>query len=135
FLIFFLLTMLSFLSSRFVPCSIPLHILNRCCSVLGQAINLHKSNIFFSANIPEPLKVDIFHIFQGIVLARSSRYLGLPLGIGRNKKQTFDFVRECVKSKIFSWKHKFFSEAGKEILIKTTLSALPVYVMLVFRLP
>ncbi|GER38816.1 RNA-directed DNA polymerase (reversetranscriptase)-related family protein [Striga asiatica] len=112
-----------------------LNILNLYCFVSGQAVNLHKSNVFFSANTPDALKADICHILQGIVIAKSSKYLGLPLGIGRNKKDTFAFVKECVSSRIMSWRNKFLNEAGREILIKTVLSALPVYVMSIFRLP
>ncbi|CAA0812292.1 Unknown protein, partial [Striga hermonthica] len=55
------------------------------------SINLAKSNIFFSGNTPESVKNSICLILNGIVVAKSSKYLGLPLGIGRNKRDTFSF--------------------------------------------
>ncbi|GER39993.1 RNA-directed DNA polymerase [Striga asiatica] len=112
-----------------------LNILHLYCSVSSQAVNMHKSNVFFSANTPDDIRAVVCQTLHGIVPAKCSKYLGLPLGIGRNKKDTFAFVMECVSSRIHSWKNKYLSEAGKEILIKTVLSSLPGYVMSVFRLP
>ncbi|CAA0840350.1 Unknown protein, partial [Striga hermonthica] len=50
-------------------------------------VNLNKSAIFFSRNTPEPLKLAICDALNGIVCHKSSRYLGLPLGIGKSKKE------------------------------------------------
>ncbi|CAA0832557.1 Unknown protein, partial [Striga hermonthica] len=53
----------------------------------GQAINLQKSAIFFSKNTPQRLRTSICAILNGITVHRSTRYLGLPLGIGRSKRE------------------------------------------------
>ncbi|CAA0818222.1 Unknown protein, partial [Striga hermonthica] len=53
----------------------------------GQAVNLQKSAIFFSKNTPEAVKLSICSSLRGIVTHRSTRYLGLPLGIGRAKRE------------------------------------------------
>ncbi|CAA0822586.1 Unknown protein, partial [Striga hermonthica] len=58
----------------------------------GQKVNLQKSGIFFSRNTPSNLRDSICNVLQGIVPHRSTRYLGLPLGIGRSKKEAFDFI-------------------------------------------
>ncbi|CAA0809638.1 Unknown protein, partial [Striga hermonthica] len=70
-----------------------LHILNCYCAASGQSVNLHKSSIFFSKNTPDSLKMSICNIFPGIAVAKYSKYLGLPLGIGRSNKDTFSFVK------------------------------------------
>ncbi|CAA0838481.1 Unknown protein, partial [Striga hermonthica] len=50
-------------------------------------VNLQKSCIFISRNTPQTLKDRICRVLQGIIPHRSTRYLGLPLGIGRSKKE------------------------------------------------
>ncbi|CAA0843248.1 Unknown protein, partial [Striga hermonthica] len=58
----------------------------------GQKVNLQKSGIFFSRNTPSNLRDSICNVLQRIVPHRSTIYLGLPLGIGRSKKEAFDFI-------------------------------------------
>lgn len=60
------------------------------------------------------------------------KYLGLSILIGRSKYNMFHWIKERVWSKIINWKHKFISQAGREILIKAVLQALPIYPMSVF---
>ena len=62
-------------------------------------------------------------------------YLGLPYLVGRSKWEVFAFVRERVWKKAHGWKEKLLSRAGKEIMIKSILQAIPTYVMSVFALP
>lgn len=45
------------------------------------------------------------------------------------------YIVERVKLRAQSWKHKLLSMAGKEILIKAILQALPTYVMSIFKIP
>ncbi|CAA0840074.1 Unknown protein, partial [Striga hermonthica] len=58
----------------------------------GQAVNLAKSAIFFSKNTPHHLQASICSALNGISSHRSTRYLGLPLGIGRAKREVFDYI-------------------------------------------
>lgn len=55
--------------------------------------------------------------------------------IGRSKTQIFNAVKERVAKRLGSWKGKLLSQAGKEILLKAVVSAMPLYVMSDFRLP
>ncbi|CAA0816391.1 Ribonuclease H-like superfamily protein, partial [Striga hermonthica] len=66
---------------------------------------------------------------------RSTRYLGLPLGIGRSKKEVFDYILEAIRGKLQGWKTKLLSSADKEVLVKSVLQALPVFSMTCFKLP
>ncbi|CAA0842995.1 Unknown protein, partial [Striga hermonthica] len=52
-------------------------------------VNLRKSSIFFSKNVNVGMQEDICAILEGIRVHSSSRYLGLPRGIGKSKKETF----------------------------------------------
>ncbi|KAH9670685.1 putative reverse transcriptase/RNA-dependent DNA polymerase [Citrus sinensis] len=55
--------------------------------------------------------------------------------VGRNKKNFFNEVKLKVVSKISNWQHKFFLSGRKEVLIKAVAQAVPVYTMIIFKLP
>ena len=61
--------------------------------------------------------------------------MGLPLLIRRHKKASFNFIKERVWKKFQGWKEKLLSQAGKEILIKLVVQAIPTYIMSCFKLP
>ncbi|XP_040987655.1 uncharacterized mitochondrial protein AtMg00310-like [Juglans microcarpa x Juglans regia] len=63
------------------------------------------------------------------------KHLGLPSVIGRSKVTAFQHIVEKVCRKLENWKVKFLSQAGKEILIKVVVQAIPTYSMNVFLLP
>ncbi|CAA0824107.1 Unknown protein, partial [Striga hermonthica] len=57
----------------------------------GQRINMDKSSIFFSKNTTINIRNVICSSFVGISCVKSTKYLGLPLGIGRKKKEIFRY--------------------------------------------
>ena len=63
------------------------------------------------------------------------KYLGLPSLIGRNKKASFNYIKERVWKKLQGWKEKLLSQAGKEVLIKAVVQAILTYNMSCFKLP
>lgn len=68
-------------------------------------------------------------------LQRSSKYLGLPSDWGVSKRQIFAWILNRVNMKLKGWKEQIISKAGKEILMKLVVQALPQYAMLVFKIP
>ncbi|KAK6139531.1 hypothetical protein DH2020_026731 [Rehmannia glutinosa] len=66
-----------------------LDILNAYKNFSGQLVNLDKSSIFFSKNVSVGDQSAICQCFGGINPQKFSRYLGLPLAIGRSKKDVF----------------------------------------------
>ena len=66
---------------------------------------------------------------------KQSKYLGLPMVIGRTKRQVFSYIKERVIKRLSNWKEKLLSNAGKEVLLKSVVLALPTYVMSYCRLP
>ncbi|MCI51865.1 RNA-directed DNA polymerase (Reverse transcriptase), partial [Trifolium medium] len=62
-------------------------------------------------------------------------YLGLPSMIGRKKRDIFAYIKDRVWKRINSWRGRALSKAGKEVMIKSVLQAIPSYVMSVYLLP
>ncbi|KAL8105024.1 hypothetical protein AgCh_028986 [Apium graveolens] len=65
----------------------------------------------------------------------SSKYLGLPSLLGRNKSAVFGYLKDKVNVSIQSWAERKVSRPAKEILIKMVAQTLPSYAMTVFLLP
>jgi hypothetical protein len=73
---------------------------------------------------------------MGIGVSSSyEKYLGLPSLVGKSKMKTFEIIQSRVRKRLDGWKDKFLSQAGKEILLKVVVQAIPTYSMSVFLLP
>ncbi|CAL5418630.1 unnamed protein product [Camellia sinensis] len=95
----------------------------------GQLLNLDKSEIVFSANASEVLKEGICGTI-GINRPRPNiKYLGLPTMWGRSKADAYGFLIERMVSKMQGWENNLLSHAGREVLIKAVVQAIPSYDM------
>ncbi|XP_019172068.1 PREDICTED: uncharacterized protein LOC109167502 [Ipomoea nil] len=111
------------------------NILETFTSASGQSVNYTKSTLSFSRNTCTNSKTafcNIMGIREGNL---NGSYLGLPSIIGRNKREILGFIKDKVVGRIKSWTHKFLSRAGKEILLKNVIQAIPTFAMSVFLLP
>jgi hypothetical protein len=66
--------------------------------------------------------------------AKSDKYLGLPVYMGRSRSKMFAYLKDRVWKRIQGWKEKLLSRAGKETLIKAVSQAIPSYAMSCFYL-
>ncbi|XP_042950231.1 uncharacterized protein LOC122282336 [Carya illinoinensis] len=101
----------------------------------GQSLNKQKTSICFSKNKNPAARELILQSTNGVVCGDYNKYLGLPTMIGRYKYMSFRGLKERIWRRMCSWKSVFLSTAGKEILIKSVLQAIPSYTMSVFKLP
>ncbi|CAJ2652454.1 unnamed protein product [Trifolium pratense] len=101
----------------------------------GQEINLTKSEVFFSRNLSSADQEDLSKIMAVRHVLGTGNYLGLPSMIGRKKKAVFAYIKDRIWKRINSWRGRALSKAGKEVMIKSVLQAIPSYVMSVYLLP
>ena len=55
--------------------------------------------------------------------------------VGEKKKHNFVYIKERIWKKLQGWKEKLLSQAGREVLIKSIIQAIPTYSMSCFKLP
>lgn len=61
--------------------------------------------------------------------------MGLPNILGRNKSTALGFLKDKVRQRVQSWDGRWISQAGREVLVKSVVQALPTYAMSVFLIP
>ena len=102
---------------------------------LSQKLNREKTTIFFSKSVSEDTKTQISKYLEVPEVKEYEKYLGLPAVVGRKKKVSLNYIKERVLSKLQGWKEKLLSQAGREILLKAVMQAIPTFAMSCFKLP
>lgn len=94
-----------------------------------------ETTLFFSRNTLQDKQEDIKNWFGAEIIRQHEKYLGLPSLVGKSTCNTFRQLIEKLGTKLFGWKEKLLSNAGKEILIKLVAEIVLTYIMSVFKLP
>jgi len=100
----------------------------------GQKVNIQKTSIISSRNTSAAKRQEILTSSGFSETQRIDTYLGLPSIIGKSKIQSFNNIKDRVQQRLNNWKVRFLSQAGKEILLKAVVQAIPTYSMSVFLL-
>ena len=108
-----------------------LEIYGRCS---GQQVSKAKTTIFFSKSTFEGVKNHIKSALDVPVILQYEKYLGLPSLMEKNKKASFNYIKERVWKKIQGLKEKLLSQTGREILIKAVVKAISTYTMSYLKL-
>jgi hypothetical protein len=101
----------------------------------GQRLNASKTSIFFSKNTTMEDRGQILEASGLPSTQRYDTYLGLPALVGKSRMTAFKGIIDRVWKRLQDWKLKLLSQAGKEILLKAVIQAIPTYCMSVFLLP
>lgn len=126
---------LFFLKANMQNCRVFKNMIDWYCNASGQIVNLDKSCIFFSGNVPPDLKNELCVALGISGVDDPGKYLGLPVVWGRSKCDALNFVKERMVKKIQGWKQNTLTQAGREILIKAVANAVPMYPMACFKFP
>lgn len=100
-----------------------------------QKVNGAKTNLFFGKSIPNSTKVALKNFLGVPKIKEYEKYLGLPVVVGRNKKESLIYIKERIWSKLQGWKEPLLSQAGREVLLKVIVQAIPTFAMSCFKLP
>lgn len=105
----------------------------RCFELVsGLKVNFHKSKLASIATSPGV--VQQFASFLNCkVMAIPFVYLGIPVGGRANCVKTWDPVIKKLRGRLSKWKQKMISFGGRICLIKSVLSALPLFFFIFFQ--
>lgn len=116
-------------------CAVIVDILNCYESASGQKINYEKSEVSFSRGVSSMQRNELTNLLNMRQVDRHEKYLGIPSISGRSKKVIFDSLMDRIWKKLQGWKEKLLSRAGKEVLLKSVIQAIPTYLMGVYKIP
>lgn len=112
-----------------------INILNVFTKASGQKVNLAKSGIIFGSKVDHSIRASISTITSIPVWDNPGKYLGIPADWGGSKVQGLCWLKENVLGKLEGWKRNLLNSAGKEVLIKAVVQAIPSYTMAILQLP
>ena len=132
--LFFTDDSLIFCKASITECNFLQRILTVYEEASGQQLNRTKTSLFFSSNTLDDIQQEIKSKFGAQVIRQHEKYLGLPSLVGKNKRNSFNSIKEKLSKKLAGLKEKMLSKARKEVLIKAVAQAIPMYTMGCFKI-
>jgi len=111
-------------------------ILNLFSKATGMEVNFRKSTI--STNLMSEGEIDrikAYFPFETKSIDDGLKYLGFHLKPNNYKKEDWSWLLDKLEKKLKAWSHKWLSRAGRLVLVKSVLEAIPVYWMSVAWIP
>jgi len=108
-------------------------VIKRClddfCAMSWRKVSYTNSSVYFSNNTSMDMIEEICWILEMPRTEDLGRYLGVPTLHGRISRSAYQGVIEQADKRLAGWKSKCLSLAGCLTLIKSTVCAIPAYVM------
>lgn len=101
----------------------------------GQCITLQKSAVTFGGSLLKEDKEKIQDVLGIFNEGGSSKYLGLPECFSGSKVEILSYLKDRSQCRFDSWFLRKLSQGRKEILIKSTASAILVFAMSCLKVP
>lgn len=95
----------------------------------GMQVNKTKSRVFGALGWNQVNRNRIYDILGLSFTSNLERYLGIPLHVGRVKKEDFSYILEKLKVRLSGWKANLLNMTGRATLVQTTLTTIPLYTM------
>ena len=105
------------------------------CCLSGQSINLEKSELFCSPNLPLRQQNNLALQLGVKLVDKLGRYLGINFELRGNRISDFQELIHKVSGKLQGWTAKLLSQAGRLTLINSVLHSIPIYNFSVFKAP
>ena len=103
--------------------------------VSGQKLNRDKITLFFSKSTLSEMQRQIMEALRVNELKQYEEYLGLPAMVGRNKRASFDQLKQRVWKRLQGWEGKLLSQTNRQVLIKSVIQTIPAFTMSCFKIP
>lgn len=103
-------------------------------SISGLRIN-YKKSIFVPLNLTESHITWVQHVLGCSRAKFPVSYLGMPLTVFKPTRDTYAPLLEKIERRLGGWKSKMLSKGGRLELVRSVLSAIPIYHMTCFQLP
>lgn len=99
-----------------------------------QEINWDKSEMFFF-HTEVASQREIARLFRIKIGQLPRKFLGMPLFFGVGKAKIWKGLLDGCKAKMEGWKSTWLSLVGRLLMLKTVVSAIPIFPMAYFKLP
>ncbi|XP_021774244.1 uncharacterized protein LOC110738176 [Chenopodium quinoa] len=116
-------------------CSNVLGVVQQFYDISGQMLNLQKSFVRFSPNVPENYRESLANSLQLKSLPSLGTYLGLPMDMGRSKRTAYQPLVDKITSRLMSFASLHLSPAAKLVVINSVLIASLNHILSVFKIP
>ncbi|KAH0992246.1 hypothetical protein GBA52_003729 [Prunus armeniaca] len=101
------------------------NLLENFSTASGQKINLHKSTVFFSANVHNRAIITLSNLLQIQHKTTLGRYLGIHNIVSWKDPDNTKLMIKRIRNKFAGWKAQTLSRAGRLTLIKASVSRIP----------
>ncbi|KAL4336136.1 hypothetical protein GQ457_07G003110 [Hibiscus cannabinus] len=110
-------------------------VLEKFCNASGLKVSVAKTTIYFSDNVGASERRQISGSFGFKEVTELGRYLGVPIVHKRVTSSTYQFLVQKVRDKLSRWCASTLTLAGRVVLAKAVLAAIPSYTMQAVFLP
>ena len=103
-------------------------------NTMGLVINFHKRT-FAPIHVDPDLASQLAASFGCAVASFPQSYLGLPLSTHKLNLKDFFFIIDKIDRRLVGWRGVLLTLAGRAVLVRIVLRALPIYAMTALLLP
>lgn len=97
--------------------------------VTGQSVSLSKSQVLFSKVANRATRTQILQLLRMVEMSNQKSYIGNPIVFPHQYSSSYNFFLDRVQTRLQGWRQRILSHAGREVLIKATISSIPMYFM------